>query len=118
MQFFDLVLTQASRWFEQWYESFTRIDAESLDRTEWVEFLGGPLDGYRHAVDAARIYHLPPSLILPMSASQIAHFYDTLEDAAPDENKPEQSQDRPTRHALYDLVLSGDRWCYRYCYDS
>ncbi|PAY15875.1 hypothetical protein CKO51_29630 [Rhodopirellula sp. SM50] len=106
------VLTRTSQWIEHWYVAFTTFDCDLLDRDEWVEFVGGPLDGYRQLVDPAKIYHLPPSLVLPISASRIARFFDM------DESESVQPTDLPSSYALYDLVACGDRWCYRFSQDE
>ena len=113
MDFLGHVLTRAGQWIEHWYVAFTTLDTELLDGDEWVEFLGGPLDGYRHAVDPARIYHLPPSLVLPISASRIARFRDTVDDS-----EAVEAIDRPSSYALYDLEARGDRWCYRFSHEE
>lgn len=107
MDYMGLVLTRASQWLEQWFASTTTVESESLDDVELVEFVDGPLDGYRHAVDATRIYHLPPTLVLPISAPRIAR----LEGADGDCD----ASDPPSSFAMYDLVPHGVDWRYRYC---
>ncbi|MCM2373677.1 hypothetical protein [Aporhodopirellula aestuarii] len=109
MDYVGFVLNQAGKWLEHWFTSTSAADFQASDEVEWVEFIGGPLDGYQHAVDSTRLYHLPPAITIPINCEKIAR----LSTDDPDEIVP--VEEPPSQHnAVYDLVPHGVNWRYHF----
>ncbi|MBB3206140.1 hypothetical protein FHS27_001948 [Rhodopirellula rubra] len=112
MDYVGLVLTRAGEWFEHWLASISTTEDDFVDEVAIVDFVGGPLDGYQHAVDVSRLYHLPPSILIPISVAMITRLSDTLEDGL--SRDAGNDCDVPRSVASYDLVPHGPRWCYEF----
>ncbi|EMI53297.1 hypothetical protein RSSM_05270 [Rhodopirellula sallentina SM41] len=112
MDYVGFVLNRAGEWLEHWIASIATTEEEFVDEVSPVEFVGGPLDGYEHAVSASKLYHLPPSVLIPISVSLITHLTDTLEEQF--SRVPTGHHDLPRSFASYDLEPDGARWRYRF----
>ncbi|KAA5539055.1 hypothetical protein FYK55_25275 [Roseiconus nitratireducens] len=104
-----IVFSQAGRWIERWLPSFSETESAFAADREIVEFFGGPLDGHRELVDAAKLYHLPPALEIPL----VCHA--GAQTRWLDGRLGSNAFGQASRVALYDLVQEGPVWKYRFC---
>ena len=122
MSYVHDVIARAGDWLSEKLSPIHQPDLKDVDGFETIEFFGGPFDGTCRQVKTSMVYQLPPALELPVVPGELELSEDwaTLDGRRVCKESPSSERSHPARHtvpstlALYDLVLHGSNWEYRF----